>query len=106
MTWIGRKKLAFVPVYRPNAHPPDQIPADWANDILRRVLFDPDPRTGADRSLRAYIHAASSGLADLDAVVTPVEDIAQQDVPADVLEVPLGSWLRDEGFDAAASVML
>ena len=35
--WIGRKKLALVPVYRPNAKPPDQIPADWNNQILRRV---------------------------------------------------------------------
>jgi hypothetical protein len=26
-----------------NAHPPDQIPADWPDQILRRVLFDPDP---------------------------------------------------------------
>jgi hypothetical protein len=25
MTWIGRKKLALVPLFRQNAHPPDQI---------------------------------------------------------------------------------
>jgi hypothetical protein len=49
MTWIGRKKLAFVPLHRPNAHPPDNpVPQDWPNEILRRVLFDPDS-TGADR---------------------------------------------------------
>jgi hypothetical protein len=54
MTWIGRKKLAFIPLHRPNAHPPDEpIPTDWPNQILQRVLFDPDPKTGADRSLRA-----------------------------------------------------
>lgn len=81
MAWIGRKKLALVPLYRPNAHPPDQIPADWNNQILRRVVFDPDPTTGADRSRRAYIHAASSGLADLDAVVMPMAVVDQQDVP-------------------------
>src|SRR5215472_2507151 len=63
MTWMGRKNLALVPLYRPHAHPPDQIPPDWPDQILRRVLYDPDPHTGADRSLRAYIHAASSGLA-------------------------------------------
>jgi hypothetical protein len=106
MTWIGRKKLALVPLYRPNAHPPDQIPADWPNQILRRVLFDPDPTTKADRSLRAYIHAASSGLADLDAVVMPTAIVDQQDVPANTLEGQLGSPLRAQGFDAAAIVML
>ena len=70
MAWIGRKKIAFVPLSRPNAHPPDLIPSDWETDILRRVLYDPDPTTGKDKSLRAFIHTASSGVADLDAVVT------------------------------------
>ena len=106
MTWIGRKKLALVPLYRTNAHPPDQIPTDWNNQILRRVLFDPDSTTGADRSLRAYIHAASSGRADLDAVVMPMQVIDRQDVLPDALEGQLGSQLRDAGFDAAAIVML
>jgi hypothetical protein len=106
MTWIGRKKLALVPLYRPNAHPPDQIPVDWPNQILRRVLFDPDPQTKADRSLRAYIHAASSGRADLDAVVLPMAVIDQQDVPPTILEGQLGAQLRDQGFTAAAVVML
>ncbi len=106
MTWIGRKKLAFVPLFRPNAHPPDQIPTDWENQILRRVLFDPNPTTGADRSLRAYIHAASSGRADLDAVVMPRESVDQQDVPVAFLEGKLGAQLRSQGFNAAAIVML
>jgi hypothetical protein len=106
MTWIGRKKIAFIPVFRPHALPPDVIPADWNSDILRRVLFDPDKTTGADRSLRAYIHAASSGRADLDAVVMPMEVIDQQDVPPNALEAQLGSQLRDQGFNAAAIVML
>jgi hypothetical protein len=106
MAWIGRKKLALVPLYRPNAHPPDQIPADWTDQILRRVLFDPDPNTKADRSLRAYIHAASSGRADLDAVVMPMASLDAQDVPANALESKLGPQLRSQGFDAAAIVML
>jgi hypothetical protein len=106
MAWTGRKKIAFVPVYRPHAAPPDLIPADWTGDILRRVLFDPDARTGADRSLRAYIHKASSGRADLDAVVMPVVVVDQQDVPVGFLEAQLGESLRDQGFDAAALVML
>lgn len=106
MTWIGRKKLALIPLFRPNAHPPDQIPADWENQILRQVLFDPVPRTGSDRSLRAFIHAASSGRADLDAVVMPRETANQQDVPPDFLEGKLGSQLRAQWFHAAAIVML
>ena len=106
MTWIGRKKLALVPLYRPNARPPDGVPADWPTQILRRVMFDPDPQTGADRSLRAYIHAASSGLADLDVAVMPMQVIDAQDVPPDALEGQLGSQLRESGFDAAAIVML
>jgi hypothetical protein len=108
MTWLGRKRLAFIPLHRPNAHPPDEpITTDWPNDILRRALFDPDPRTGADRSLRAYIHAASSGQADLDPVVPlPMQVLDQQDVPPDALEGQFGPQLRAEGFAAAALVML
>ena len=107
MTWIGRKKVAFIPVYRPNAHPPDLIPTDWQGDILRRVLFDPDAKTGADRSLRTYIRAASSGLADIEPVVMPMATIDLQDVELGILDGILdGPGLRSQGFDAAAIVML
>ena len=106
MPWIGRKKIAFVPLSRPNAHPPDLIPADWETDILRRVLYDPDPVTGRDRSLRAFIHTASSGLADLDAIVTERHSVDLQDVPPSILEPEIGARLRAAGCDAAAIVML
>src|SRR5438105_3060235 len=106
MTWIGRKKIAFIPLSRPHAIPPDQIPADWETQILRRILFDPASGSGADRSLRAYIHAASSGRADLDAVVMPRQSVDRQDVPVDFLEGQLGAQLRAQGFNAAAIVML
>ena len=110
MAWIGRKKIAFIPVFRPNVPPPDPpdvIPADWNSDILRRVLFDPDKTTGADRSLRAYIHAASSGRADLDVVVRPMVVIDRKDVRLDQPDVlQLGNEVRNLGFDAAALVML
>jgi hypothetical protein len=39
-------------------------------------------------------------------VVLPMQTIDAQDVPADALESQLGSTLRDQGFDAAAIVML
>jgi hypothetical protein len=106
MSWVGRKKLAFVPVYRPNAHPPDQIPPNWRDQILARAFFDPDPRTGVDRSLRAYIHTVSSGVADLDAVVFDMQTVDQQDVPPGILDPQMGAQLRQQGFDAAAIVML
>lgn len=106
MPWIGRKRVAFVPTFRPRAAPPDVIPPDWTNDILRRVLFDPDPNTGADRSFRAWLRAASSGLADIDPVVLPMREIDLQDVPPNVFEGELGGQLRDQGFDHAAIVML
>src|SRR5437879_2906878 len=106
MSWIGQKKLALIPLYRPNAHPPDQIPPDWTNQILQRVLFEPNGAINADRSLRPYIHTGSSGRADLDAVVLPMASVDAQDVPPDVLEGQLGPQLRQQGFDAAAIVML
>ncbi len=74
--------------------------------ILRRVLYDTDPATGKDKSLRAYIHTVSSGVADLDAVVTERHSVDLQDVPASVLESEIGARLRAEGCDAAAIVML
>ena len=106
-TWIGRKRIAFLPVHRSNAHPTDQpVPTDWPGEILRRVLFDPTPPTGADRSLRTYIQTASSGRADLDAGVLPMQVIDQQDVPPNAFEAQFSSQLRQQGFDAAALVML
>jgi hypothetical protein len=106
--WIGRKKLALVPVYRPNyASPPDVIPPDWPDQIRQRMFFD--PHNGVDRSLRAYIRAASSGLADLDAVVQPMQNFdgtAQGDVEPGDLDGLLGAQLREQNFDAAALVML
>jgi len=106
MAWIGRKKIAFVPVYRPNAHPPDQIPDNWSDQIMRRVIYDPDPATGTDQSLRAYIHTASSGIADLDPLITAMQTVDQQDVPPNALEGAMGAQLRASGCSAAAIVML
>jgi hypothetical protein len=106
MPWIGRKKIAFVPLSRPNAHPPDLIPPDWENDILRRVVYDPDPATGTDKSLRAFIHTVSSGVADLDAIVTERHSVDLQDVSPSILDAEIGARLRADGCDAAAIVML
>ena len=103
--WVGRKKLTLVPVYRPNAHPPTGLPR-IGTAISCDDTVDPDPNTGADRSLRTYIHTTSSGLADLDAVVMPMVVVDQQNVPVDALEGQLGATLRAQGFESAALVML
>ena len=100
----SQRSWPFVPCIVPTPFHPILSP-DWANDIRRRAVYDPDPQTGRDRSLRAYIHTVSSGRADLDAVVLPMEMIDQQNVPVDALDDRLGSRLRDQGFDAAAIVM-
>lgn len=108
MPWIGTKKLALVPVYRPHFNnPPDVIPPNWPDLIMQRMVNDP-PAPGDDRSLRAYIRAASSGLADLEAVVQPQQDFDGHagDVEPTDLDSLLGPTLRAQGFDAAALVML
>lgn len=68
--WIGVRKLAVVPTFNVqfDSQPP---PDDWDSLIMRRVLYDPDPTTGIDRSLRAYIGAISYGRAMLDARLFP-----------------------------------
>lgn len=105
--WLGIKRVAFVPLFRSNAQPPDQIPPDWENVILRRVVYDPRPEAnGADRSLRAWLRAASSGRADIDALVLPMQTINKQVVEADELEGTLGGSLRNQGVEAAVLVML
>src|SRR3984885_16047221 len=113
MAWLGRKKLAFIPLSRTNVQPPDVIPPDWSCQIMQRLFFNPrndlttgNPIPGTDRSVRAYFHAVSSGLADLDVVVFPAQTIAEQDVPPLPLEATMGAQLRSEGFDGAAIVVL
>ena len=112
MAWLGRKKLAFIPLSRTNAQPPDVIPQDWPGQIMQRLFFNPamdptgNPIPGTDRSVRAYFHAVSSGLADLDVVVLPAQTIAEQNVPPTALEATMGAQLRSQGFDGAAIVML
>jgi hypothetical protein len=93
MPWVERKKIAFVPVYRPRAAPPDQIPPDWGNLILSRVVYDPDPLLGgADGSLRAWLRAASSGRAGIDPVILTTRTIDRHVLP-DALEPEMGEGL-------------
>jgi hypothetical protein len=51
----------------------DAPPADWVDQISRRIFYDPDPTSGLDRSLRTYVHTISYGKALLEAdVFNPV----------------------------------
>lgn len=111
--WLGSKRIAFVPLFRSNAAPPDQIPPNWENVILNRIINDPRPEVkGADRSIRAWLRAVSWGRADIDPVILPMQTIDRQNVlPGDLDGIPwngetLGSHLRNNGFDAAVLVML
>jgi hypothetical protein len=112
MAWLGRQRLAFVPLSRTNIQPPDVIPPNWPGLIMQRLFFNPatdssgEPIPGTDRSVRAYFHTVSSGLADLDVVVLPPQTIAEENVPPDALEATMGAQLRSEGFVGAAIVML
>jgi hypothetical protein len=114
--WLGAKRIAFVPLYRPHAVPPDQIPPDWENMIRSRVLYNPRPEAnGADRSLRAWLRAVSWGRADIEEsewLVLPMQTIDKQVVlPWDLDGIPwegttLGKFLRNNGVQAAQLVML
>jgi hypothetical protein len=107
--WLGVRRVAFVPLYRTQTgpDPPDQIPPEWENLILTRVVYNPRTEAnGADRSLRAWLRAASSGLADIEPNVLRMQTIDKAGVDADELEGTLGDSLRAQHMDAAVLVML
>jgi len=62
--WLGVQKIAVVPTFNTQFDGP--APPDWDYLVMSRVLYDPDPVTGVDRSLRAYINALSYGQAVLN----------------------------------------
>ena len=69
-TWSGVQRIAVVPTFN-RQFDTSAPPSDWDNLIMSRVLYDPDPVSGADRSLRAYIAALSYGTAFLEARLFP-----------------------------------
>lgn len=99
MAWIGKKKIAFIPVYRPRL---DFVPPDWAEQIERRIYFNPDG-THLDASLRNYIYTTSYGRADLEGVILPIVAIDGFEIKVQALS-DRGDSLRSQGFDAAALV--
>jgi hypothetical protein len=68
--WIGVQRIAVVPTFN-RQFDTGPVPSDWDTSIMERVLYDPDPVSGIDRSLRAYISAISYGKATLEARLFP-----------------------------------
>ncbi len=68
--WIGEKTVLFIPLIVEGRIEYDAPPPDFRDLVERRALYDPDPVTGFDRSLRAYIHAVSYGRARLSADIS------------------------------------
>jgi hypothetical protein len=103
--WIGKKRVAFVPVDRGqfNSEP---VPPDWRELIEKRIYNWPDPLRGVDVSLRNYIYTTSLGHADIEGVVKDVYPLNRQDVPPGFLAPQFEQQFRNEHFDAAALVML
>jgi hypothetical protein len=91
--WIGVQKLAVVPTFN-RQFDTTPLPSDWDSQIMRRVLYDPDPSTGVDRSLRSYISAISYGRAILEAKLFPH---AHSDGPS-VVEAAYNSLPSGHGY--------
>src|SRR5215213_3120758 len=97
MSWIGKKKIPFIPVYRPSY---DSLSPNWAEQILRRIYFD-QAQPGVDKSLRGYINITSYGMADLEGHVLPIVEVDKQDVHVNALAGEYEKSLRSQRFDAA-----
>src|SRR5215217_3300738 len=65
MPWIGSREIAFVLAEVTGGPGIPLQPPDWEALARSRIFYDPDPTTGFDRSLRAYIRAISYGMARL-----------------------------------------
>jgi hypothetical protein len=82
--WTGSRRIAFIPAS--NEQVDGVLPDDFQDEVYRRVYFDPDPQTGVDRSLQAYIHHTSSGRAYITGEVFPPVVVPDADVIRPALE--------------------
>ena len=80
--WTGSHRIAIVPVF--DRQVDREPPADWENQVRRRVFYDPDPATGADRSFQHYLQALSYGQASIQGEVFPAvwSENAEVNIPA------------------------
>ena len=115
--WVEEKKIAFVPVFR-QIEPPDVMPPNWTDDILRRVNNDPRPVEGGgvvDRSLKAWLDRVSWGKAKINPVVWEIRTVTQAHVEPghfkdeenpDPNKSLNEQVLRAKGFHAGILIML
>ncbi len=85
--WVGSRKVGFI-LARVNDPNYDQAPIDWADQVNRRLFFDPDPISHADGSLRQYFHTISYGRAKFEADILGIVDVAPCDFGAAVEAMP------------------
>ena len=105
-TWLGTKRVAFLPVSRPSFDSPGSPQGtDWQKQIENRIYYWPDAQRGVDVSLRTYLHTISQGRADIEGEVQDVYTLDRKDVPPDFLASTFEQKFRDQRFDAAALVM-
>lgn len=107
--WTGVRRVAFIPVS--NGEVDTTLPPGFQEQVYRRAFIDPDPATGADRSLRAYIHAVSSGNAALSGQVFPPVAAPDADVVSAGLkslpsiDLPFVGQVPVHGFDFGVLVL-
>lgn len=97
--WLGTRRIAFIPAINRNIDV--NPPADFEQQVERRVFYDPDPATRVDRSLRRYIDVISYGRAALEARVFPVAEAPD----ADTVGVALRSLPLNHGYTMACVVL-
>jgi hypothetical protein len=78
-TWIGAKRIVFVPMIRPADANRDR--SAFLERVRRRVLFDASP-TG-DVSFANYVHTASGGRAWIDPLVLQPVETSSEDLMYD-----------------------
>ena len=85
--WIGARRIAFIPAWNNQV---DQRPPDnWAEQIAERIYFYPDPQTGVDGSISAFVRQVSSGRAWIEPEIFPTVEAQDADGGHDeVVDVP------------------
>jgi hypothetical protein len=97
--WYGGRRIAFVPVS--NSQVDTTLPSGFQDQVWRRAFYDPDPTTGVDRSLQAYIRTVSSGYAHMDGdVLRPV--VANG---VDTMGAAINALPANHTFDVAVAVL-
>jgi hypothetical protein len=68
--WVGEARILFIPFVAPNLNGYLPVPDDYLESMVKRVVYDPAPDTGEDRSLASMIASFSGGLARIEPTVS------------------------------------